>query len=96
MSDDGTERLSTGYPSPASQGSQYAAKLKGSIGDGSNHSNFIEFLRSEFGQNSLRIEEILLEFIRNPKNSGMLNVQHFLQIFGEIPRNFHQNMSKIQ
>ena len=33
-------------------------KLKGSIGEGSNHSNFSD-------QSSVRIQEILFEFIRN-------------------------------
>ena len=33
-----------------------------------------ELFTSEFGKNSLRIEEILLEFSRNPKNSGMVNI----------------------
>ena len=42
-------------------------KLKGSIGEGPNHSNFSD-------QSSVRIQEILLEFIRNLKESGMFNI----------------------
>ena len=34
-------------------------------------SHFIEVAP---GQNSVRIEEMFLEFIRNPKNSGMFNI----------------------
>ena len=48
-----------------------------------------ELFASEFGQNSLRIDEILLEFIRNPKNSGFFNIFYkysakFRQIFIKI------------
>ena len=42
-------------------------ELKGSIGEGSNHSNFSD-------QSSVRIQEMLLEFIRNLKRSGMFNI----------------------
>jgi hypothetical protein len=34
-----------------------------------------ELFRSEFGQNCIRIQEILLEFIRNPKNSGFCHFE---------------------
>ena len=33
-----------------------------------------ELFTSEFGQDSVRIQESLLEFIRNPKISGMFNI----------------------
>ena len=36
-----------------------------------------ELFRSEFGQRCVRIQEILLEFIRNPKNLGMLQCSMF-------------------
>jgi hypothetical protein len=55
----------------ADEAGHFEPKLKGSIGEGSNP---FELFRSEFGQNSLRIEEILLEFMRNPKISGMFNI----------------------
>ena len=51
------------------------AKLKGSIGEGSNHSNFSD--QSSVKIRSKFLEDILLEFIRNPIISGMFNVQHF-------------------
>ena len=48
-------------------------ELKGSIGEGPNHSNFSE-------QSSVKIvseiQKILLEFIRRPKNSGMFNIEY--------------------
>ena len=59
-------------------------KLKGSIGVGSNHSNFSD-------QSSVRIQEILLEFIRNLKNQGCLT---FSTIFGEISISSHRNLNK--
>ena len=44
-----------------------------------------ELFTSEFGPNSLRIEEMLLEFIRNPKISGTFNIfQKYLAKFREI------------
>ena len=47
-------------------------------------------VRSKFFQNRGDFARI------HQKSKKFRNVQHFLQIFGEIPRNFHQNLSKIQ
>ena len=51
-----------------------------------------ELFGSEFGQNSVRIKVILLEFIRNSENCKFLK---FYRIFCEIPRKFHQNLREI-
>ena len=53
-----------------------------------------ELFRSEFGQNSVRIREMLLEFIRNSKKNQECST--FSRISVEIPRNFHENLSNIQ
>ena len=59
--------------------------LKGSIGEGPNHSNFSD-------QSSVKIvpeQEILLGFIGNPKNSGFRNICQ------EQSAKFRQNFIKI-
>ena len=67
-------REDLGEPTAARRSRHDEPKLKGSIGEGPNHSNFSD-------QSSVRIQEILLEFIRDLKKSGMLN------IFDKIWRN---------
>ena len=50
-------------------------------------------------ENGEEKEKILLEFIGNQKNSGMFNNFYNIwleDLFGEIPRIFHQNPSKNQ
>ena len=69
---------------------QSEAQLKGSIGEGPNHSNFSD-------QSSVRIQEILLEFVRNCKKfRNATECSTFSRICGEILRNFHEHLSKIQ
>ena len=63
----------------------FKARLKGSIGEGPNHSNFSD-------QSSVRIQEILLNSSEILKNQGRST---FSTIFGEIPISFHQNLNKI-
>ena len=69
-----------------------APKLKGSIGEGSNHSNFshqssVKILTSE--QNSVKIQCILLE---NSKKSGFFNI---FENICELPTKFHQTHCKM-
>ena len=52
-----------------------------------------ELFRSEFGQNSLRIEEILLEFIRKPKISGIIMFNIFYKYLALAK--FRENFFKI-
>ena len=54
---------------------QFKTKLKGSIGEGPNHSNFSD-------QSSVRIQEILLEFVRNFQK--IRDVQHFRQYLAKF------------
>ena len=77
-------------------------KLKGSIGEGSNHSNFshqssVKFLESKENYEKPQFCQNSIHFARNLKKFRIfgMNFQHFQNIC-EIPTEFHQTLSEIQ
>ena len=69
-------------------------ELRGSIGEGPNHSNSSDQSSVTVVSERLRSQGFILEFIRNPKNQESCST--FSRICGEILRNFHENLSNIQ
>ena len=74
----------------------YYLKLKGSIGDGPNHSNFSHQSSVKIlGIQSVKIQYILLENSKNSGSDSLISFNIFENIC-EIPTEFHQTLSKSQ
>ena len=85
-----------GSPPLGSPASRSSPKLKGSIGEGSNHSNFSHQSSVKILSKYSTFNYILLENSKNQDLNFKMHFSTFSKIFAKFRQIFHQALSKIQ